>query len=78
MSPPNDNGNISAKVVVCVPLKWYSEISPVTKSSSGAIALINDDLPTPELPDINVSLSFNTSLTLSMPIFFSTDVVKTL
>ena len=56
--PPNSSGCISAKVVVCFPLKCESEISPVGMSKFESRVLIKVDFPTPEWPETIVTLSF--------------------
>ena len=52
MKPPSSpgSGNISANVVVCLPLSWTSDTSAVFWSSPGINALSSVDLPTPLWP----------------------------
>jgi hypothetical protein len=48
--PPCGSSNISAKVVVCMPLSLHSDTMCVRRSRSGSKRLIRLDLPTPEWP----------------------------
>ena len=48
--PPPDNGNISAKVVVCFPESCASEITAVFNPKPGSTRFSNEDFPTPDKP----------------------------
>jgi hypothetical protein len=48
--PPKCQKCICAKVVVCFPFKWVSEISEVFRLSPGCKAFTNVDFPHPECP----------------------------
>ena len=74
--PPKSNENISAKVVVCFPVLYFSETSAVFKFKFGISKFIKEDFPTPELPANADVLSFNIFRTDSILIFSSTDIPK--
>ena len=58
---------MAEKVVVCRPLRWLSEISPVRMSSDGSMARTSVDFPTPELPATSVVHPASSSRTSSTP-----------
>ena len=73
---PELNGNISAKVVVCFPVSWDSEISATFSCNPGSTRLINEDFPTPDRPEKTVTLSFNAATTSSIPSPVSEETCK--
>jgi len=66
-APPSASGYIVEKVVVCRPLWWLSEISPVRMSSEGSMARMSVDFPTPELPETRVVRPLSSSCTAPTP-----------
>ena len=74
--PPPDNGNISAKVVVCFPESCASEITAVFNPKPGSTRFSNEDFPTPDKPATAVTFPANSAFTSSTPSPVSADTAK--